>query len=103
MLAQWRGPAACRAAQAPANDHIECSPLSISGKEWSWELEGKLNRVGGEDGWIATQIMRTVSSDGRVRRWQWELRKHRRPPNQGAWFVESIGSSDRLGNFDLEG
>jgi hypothetical protein len=68
----------------------------------SWVMESALNPVGGEDGWIATQVMRTVCSDGRVRRWQWEIRKHRRPPNQGAWYVESIGSSDRLGNFEAE-
>jgi hypothetical protein len=68
----------------------------------SWEMETPLNRVGGEDGWIATQVMRTVCSDGRVRRWQWEIRMHRRPPNLGAWCVESIGSSDRKGNFEAE-
>lgn len=70
-----------------------------------WEMEGSMNMVGGdpESCWIATQIMQTVSSDGRMRRWQWELRKHRRPPNLGAWYVESIGSSDRVGNFDVEG
>lgn len=67
-------------------------------------MEGELNFVGsGEDPWIATQIMRTISSDGRMRRWQWELRKHRRPPLLGAWYVESIGSSDRKGNFNIEG
>ena len=67
-------------------------------------MEGELRMVGGNaDPWIATQIMRTTSSDGRMRRWQWELRKHRRPPNLGAWYVESIGSSDRKGNFDIEG
>ena len=70
----------------------------------SWELEGEMNMVGGGDEpWIATQIMQTVSSDGRLRRWQWELRRHRRPPNLNAWYVESIGSSDREGNFDVEG
>lgn len=110
----------------------------------SWEMEGSMNMVGQpESCWIATQIMKTVSSDGRMRRWQWgacaaplhvatcsrclhrppwrhaqhpqgstlnplpaplaELRKKRRPPDLGAWFVESIGSSDRLGNFDVAG
>ena len=71
----------------------------------SWEMEGTMNMVGGDPAraWIATQIMKTVSSDGRMRRWQWELRMHRRPPLMGAWYVESIGSSDRLGNFDIEG
>jgi hypothetical protein len=66
----------------------------------SWNIETELNRVGGQDGWIATQVMKTISSDGRVRRWQWELRKIRRPPNLGCWFVESIGSSNRQGNFE---
>ena len=51
----------------------------------------------------ATQVMRTVSSDGRRRRWQFELRQQRRPPNLGAWFVESIGSSDKDGTFDIDG
>lgn len=76
--------------------------MAINGREW--EMEGELRMVGGgADPWIATQVMRTTSSDGRMRRWQWELRKHRRPPNLGAWYVESVGSSDRLGNFDVEG
>jgi hypothetical protein len=70
----------------------------------AYEMEGNLSMVGsGDDPWIATQIMKTISSDGRMRRWQWELRKHRRPPDLGAWYVESIGSSDRKGNFDIEG
>jgi hypothetical protein len=74
--------------------------VAMNGKDW--KLESPLNRVGGDDGWIATQVMMTVCSDGRVRRWQWELRKHKRPPNLGAWYVESIGSSDRKGNFEPE-
>jgi hypothetical protein len=74
--------------------------VAMNGKEWN--VESPLNRVGGEDGWIATQVIKTICSDGRVRRWQWELRKHRRPPNLGAWYVESIGSSDRKGNFEPE-
>jgi hypothetical protein len=74
--------------------------VAMSGKEWS--METSLNRVGGEDGWIATQVMKTISWDGRIRRWQWELRKHKRPPNLGAWYVESIGSSDRKGNFEAD-
>lgn len=73
---------------------------AMYGEDWSMETE--LNRVGGDDGWIATQVMKTVSSDGRVRRWQWELRKNRRPPNLGCWFVESIGSSNRKGNFEAD-
>ncbi|KAL7550020.1 hypothetical protein ACHAWF_013344 [Thalassiosira exigua] len=66
----------------------------------SWELETALNLVGGESGWIATQVMKTISSDGRMRRWQWELRKNKRPPCLGCWKVESIGSSDRNGDFE---
>lgn len=73
---------------------------ALNGRQWT--LEGPLNRVGGADGWIATQVMRTVSADGRARRWQWELRRQRRPPGMGTWYVESIGSSDREGNFDPE-
>ena len=68
----------------------------------SWEMETDLNRVGGDAGWIATQVMKTVTSDGRVRRWQWELRKNKRPPCLGCWKVESVASSDRNGNFESE-
>lgn len=55
-----------------------------------------------EAAWIATQLVKTTSSDGRVRRWQWELRKHRRPPQRGEWYIESIGSSDKDGDFEPE-
>jgi hypothetical protein len=70
-------------------------------------METDLNRVGGgnsnnHDFWIATQVMRTVSTDGRLRRWQWELRKRRQPPNLNCWYVESIASSDRQGQFEAE-
>lgn len=68
----------------------------------SYEIETPVNMVGGEDGWIATQVVKTVSSDGRMRRWQWEMRKRRRPPNMGNWYVENIGSSDRKGDFDSD-
>jgi hypothetical protein len=68
----------------------------------SWKMLTDLTRVGGDEGWIATQVMETVSSDGRLRRWQWELRKNRRPPNLNCWYVESIGSSDRKGQFEAE-
>lgn len=74
--------------------------VALYGK--SWELETGINRVGGEDGWIATQVMKTISSDGRLRRWQWELRKNKRPPCLGCWRVESIASSDRNGDFEDE-
>jgi hypothetical protein len=74
-----------------------------------WEVETPLNLVGGGDGggggdgcWIATQVIRTVSADGRSRRWQWELRKRRRPPNRDCWYVESVASSDRRGRFEPE-
>eukprot|EP00984_Skeletonema_dohrnii_P025670 scaffold14845_cov115-Skeletonema_dohrnii-CCMP3373.AAC.2 len=72
--------------------------VAINGQ--SWNIETKLNRVGGESGWIATQVIKTVSSDGRLRRWQWELRKNKRPPCLGCWKIESIGSSDRNGDFE---
>lgn len=72
--------------------------VAINGK--SWEMESPLNRVGGSNGWIATQVMKTISSDGRMRRWQWELRQNRRPPDLGVWLVESIASSDRKGKFE---
>ena len=74
--------------------------VAMKGKDWA--METQLNRVGGEHGWIATLVMRTQTWDGRIRRWQWELRKNRRPPNLNAWYVESIGSSDRKGNFEPE-
>jgi len=80
-------------------------PTSFYGNAFygkDWEMETELNRVGGDGGWIATQVMKTVSSDGRLRRWQWELRKRRRPPCIDCWFVESIGSSDRKGQFEAE-
>eukprot|EP00980_Cylindrotheca_fusiformis_P013661 scaffold3515_cov126-Cylindrotheca_fusiformis.AAC.10 len=75
--------------------------VAMYGKNWT--MESPINHVGGsKDGWIATQVMKTYSSDDRMRRWQWELRKNRRPPNLGCWFVESIGSSDRKGEFEVE-
>lgn len=80
-------------------------PTSFYGNAFhgqTWEMETELNRVGGESGWIATQVMKTISSDGRLRRWQWELRKQRRPPNVNCWYVESVGSSDRKGEFEAE-
>ena len=83
-------------------DHFPTSFYGVAMYGKSWELETELNRVGGEDGWIATQVMKTISSDGRMRRWQWELRKNRRPPCLGCWKVESIASSDRKGNFQDE-
>jgi len=43
-----------------------------------------------------------TSSDGRIRRWQWEMRKRRRPPGLGEWYIESIGSSNKDGEFEAE-
>mmetsp|Transcript_15986 Transcript_15986/g.29080 ORF Transcript_15986/g.29080 Transcript_15986/m.29080 type:complete len:238 (+) Transcript_15986:109-822(+) len=76
--------------------------VAMYGKEWS--IETPLNYIGGnpETSWIATQVVKTICSDGRVRRWQWELRKNRRPPCLGCWMVETIASSDRKGNFEPE-
>jgi hypothetical protein len=44
--------------------------------------------------------MKTISSDGRLRRWQWELRKNKRPPCLGCWKVENVASSDKNGDFE---
>ena len=88
-----------------AHDTARDFPTSFYGAAMngrSYEMETAVNRVGGPEGWIATQVMKTISSDGRLRRWQWELRQHRRPPQMGCWYVESIGSSDRNGQFEPE-
>ena len=57
--------------------------------------------TGGEDGWIGTCVVETVARDDRKRKWIWELRKRRRPPRMGEWYIESIGSSDADGTFDV--
>lgn len=62
--------------------------VAMNGK--SWEVETDINRVGGENGWIATQVLKSISSDGRVRRWQWELRKNRRPPDLDCWRMKTL-------------
>ena len=88
-----------------AHETANTLPTSFYGSAMyglEWMMESGLNQIGGEKGWIATQVMKTVCSDGRIRRWQWELRKHKRPPNLNCWYVESIGSSDRKGNFEPE-
>ena len=88
-----------------AHETAHSFPTSFYGNAFygkSWKMLTPLNRVGGRDGWIATQVMETISSDGRLRRWQWELRKKKRPPNLNCWFVETIGSSDRKGEFEPE-
>lgn len=81
-------------------------PTSFYGNAFhgqQWTLEGGPRLCGPPaTSWIATQMMRTISSDGRMRRWQWEMRKRRQPPNRDCWFVESIGSSDREGNFEID-
>jgi len=83
-------------------DEFPTSFYGVSMNGLSWNMESEINRVGGDNGWIATQVMKTISSDGRMRRWQWELRKNRRPPCLGCWKVENIASSDRQGNFQSE-
>ena len=45
--------------------------------------------------------METVARDDRKRKWIWELRKRRRPQRMGEWYIESIGSSDADGAFDV--
>jgi len=81
-------------------DEFPTSFYGVAMNGQSWNLETEINRVGGENGWIATQVMKTVSSDGRLRRWQWEMRKNRRPPCLGCWKIENIASSDRNGDFE---
>ena len=58
-------------------------------------------QAGGPDGWIGTCVVETVARDDRKRKWIWELRKRRRPPRMGEWYIESIGSSDADGTFDV--
>ena len=85
-----------------AHETADTLPTSFYGVAFhgkGWEFEGEMTLTG-RDHWIATQVMKSHSSDGRLRRWQWELRRHRQTR---CWHVESIGSSDRLGNFDVEG
>jgi hypothetical protein len=83
-------------------DHIPTSFYGMALNGNSWKVETALNRVGGENGYLATQIVQTISEDGRIRRWQFMLRKNRRPPFLNCWFLESIGASDRTGNFYVE-
>lgn len=83
-------------------DHIPTSFFGMALNGNSWKVETALNRVGGEKGYLATQIVQTISEDGRIRRWQFMLRKNRRPPFLNCWFLESIGASDRTGNFHIE-
>ena len=85
-----------------AHETADTLPTSFYGVAMhgqGWEFEGDMTLTG-QGGWIGTQVMKSWSSDGRLRRWQWELRRHRQ---SRCWFVESIGSSDRHGNFDIEG
>ena len=48
--------------------------MALEGK--SWEIETSLNRIGGDQGYLATQILKTTAHDGRIRRWQFLLRKN---------------------------
>ena len=81
-----------------------------SGSSESFTIGGSTAAIGNhvahqtqqQQPWIATQVMKTKCIDGRIRRWQWELRKIRRPPNLNCWYVEQIGSSDRNGQFEPE-
>lgn len=72
---------------------------AINGK--GWRVLRPFALAGGPDGWIGTAVVETVASDDRVRKWIWELRKRRRPPDMGTWYIESIGSSDADGTFDV--
>ncbi len=67
-------------------EFIECAhqtaeefPTSFYGAAMfgkNWTLDRPMVMVGGDTSecWIATQLLKTVSSDGRMRRWQSELR-----------------------------
>ena len=81
-------------------DEFPTSFYGVAMNGISWEIETGINRVGGEDGWIATQVMKSYSSDGRMRRWQFELRKNKRPPCLNCWRIDNIASSDRNGDFE---
>lgn len=72
---------------------------AINGKRWQIIRDFQTT---GADGWIGTAVVETISSDDRLRRWIWELRKHKRPPKMGSWFIENIGSSDADGTFDSD-
>lgn len=61
-----------------------------------------VNRVGGENGWVATQMMTATLNDGSVRKFRWVMKRNRRPPNQDFWYVDSIDSSDEKGLFHIE-
>lgn len=90
--------------QAAHQDAEQC-PASFYGMALnglSWELETEMNRIGGEAGYLATQVVKTISADGRMRRFQFMLRRNRRPPDLNCWFVESVGASDRTGNFNVD-
>jgi hypothetical protein len=68
----------------------------------SWQVETPLTRVGGPEGYLASQIIKTTAADGRTRRWQFMLKRNRRPPNLHCWVVENIGSSAVDGNFYVD-
>jgi len=95
--------------------------MAITGKRWT--VLRPFAVAGGPDGWrdpvhksncrgasyptlvfahrIGTCVVETVARDDRKRKWIWELRKRRRPPRMGEWYIESIGSSDADGTFDV--
>ena len=63
-----------------------------SGMFGTWELETPLTYCGGncaDEAWVATCVVKTVSSDGRMRRWQWEPEAPAAAA-LGAWYVESV-------------
>ena len=98
-----------------AHETADTMPTSFYGVAMyglDYIMETSVNYIGCENSgrgiggrtepWIATQVIKTKCSDGRIRRWQWELRKHKRPPNLNCWYVEQVGSSDRKGQFEPE-
>lgn len=75
--------------------------MALKGSDCSF-IYHPLNRVGGENGWIATQIMTGTCPDGRSRNFQIRLIKQRRPPNLNCWVIEGLTGSDHDGTFRLE-
>ena len=73
--------------------------MALTGKRWT--VLRPFTVAGGPDGWLGTCVVETVARDDRKRKWIWELRKRRRPPRMGEWYIESIGSSDADGTFDV--
>mmetsp|Transcript_8855 Transcript_8855/g.13035 ORF Transcript_8855/g.13035 Transcript_8855/m.13035 type:complete len:227 (-) Transcript_8855:418-1098(-) len=82
-------------------DHAPCSFYGMAPVAARLEFS-PVNHVGGENGWVATQMMTATLNDGRARKFRWVMKKRRGPPNQNFWYVDSIDSSDENGMFHIE-